>query len=1037
MPKSIFSYIFKYSKKWQLYLLAGTLIYLPILYLSFELPKIIVNDALDADPTSFPKVLLGFELSQVSYLLVLCFTLLALVITTGAARYVLSFYKGVLGEVMLRRLRYDLYTHILRFPLSHMNKVQSGEAVTMATSEVEPLGRYMGVAVANPVLQGGTLITAMVFLFAQDILLGFAAIALFPVQAYLVPKLQQRMNALSRQRLTNLRMFAGHVSETMGAKKEIHSHDTSAFELARVSLRLGILFRIRRSLYAIGNAITFLNNLFTQLTPFLFYAIGGYLVVKGELSLGALVAVIAAYREAAGPWNELLENYQSLEDNRVKYAALIESFLPSGLRELRDPNKSLENQPLLEFKGSIEAENLSVKDGDMTLFKGVTMTMDMPGKMALLGGTGSGHSQLAEVMAGLRQPTSGTYRIAGRDISDLTEDELGRTIAYADAESYVFTGNWGENFTYGLMRSPVMDKFFSSMTETQRAAWKREANAAGNVAFDPESDWIDYTAAGCRDFKELEGRVLETARLVELDKDLYDVGLNSCFNPNDRPDLAEKLLVARVRFKELLETTDSWSCLQTLDKNYFNPLTSYADNLLFGWWEGDLLSPEQIGANPYILELLERHNLLNTMLKMGHEMSQKMVNLFRDLPPGDERLQRFSIIDADHMPAYVSLLQRVPVLDEPCALSSEDRRLLMCVTMLTNPARHRVEVPEGDFSENIVAARREIMESLPEQYKDSVIFYDAGAINRGLTVRLNIFFGRIEGLSQQQRDNIESVLTQVIEELSLQDTVMTLGLGESVGTRGAKLTRPQRQKIAVARCLLKRPQILIMNEALWSVEAEAVDRILNQITRSIPDTSVVWVDRDRNDLDDFDVTMRMKDGRPVDIAGKAHVSDVEDTPGIIDAVAQDIQILSRVPILMGIDRKALELIVLTADEVTFEESQIIFEEGGETRAAYIVMEGEVIISGGSGDESDQFGSFRQGTTVGEISLLADCNYVGTATAISQVRALRLERDIFSDLLRNNPDLALAILKSVSGRMAGTLRHLSDLQTSGVIGDFKW
>jgi hypothetical protein len=65
------------------------------------------------------------------------------------------------------------------------------------------------------------------------------------------------------------------------------------------------------------------------------------------------------------------------------------------------------------------------------------------------------------------------------------------------------------------------------------------------------------------------------------------------------PDFADKLLAARHRFKELLESTDAWSCLQTLDKDRFNPLTTYADNLLFGWWEGDLLSPEQMVRTLY------------------------------------------------------------------------------------------------------------------------------------------------------------------------------------------------------------------------------------------------------------------------------------------------------------------------------------------------------------------------------------------------------------------------------------------------------
>ena len=150
MPNSIFAYIFKYSMRQQVTVFAGTLVYLPLLYLSFELPKIFVNDALDADPKSFPRDIFGYTLDQLPYLYWLCGALLALVMVTGGLKYVLSVYKGVLGEIMLRRLRHDLYTRILQFPVSHLKKVQGGEIVTMATAEAEPLGRFMGVAAANP-----------------------------------------------------------------------------------------------------------------------------------------------------------------------------------------------------------------------------------------------------------------------------------------------------------------------------------------------------------------------------------------------------------------------------------------------------------------------------------------------------------------------------------------------------------------------------------------------------------------------------------------------------------------------------------------------------------------------------------------------------------------------------------------------------------------------------------------------------------------------------------------------------------------------
>ena len=92
------------------------------------------------------------------------------------------------------------------------------------------------------------------------------------------------------------------------------------------------IFRIRYDIYRKKFFIKFLNNFIAQLTPFFFLSIGGYLVLRGSLTLGSLVAVLAAYKDLAPPWKELLDFYQIQQDARIKYAQLRIQFDPPGLR---------------------------------------------------------------------------------------------------------------------------------------------------------------------------------------------------------------------------------------------------------------------------------------------------------------------------------------------------------------------------------------------------------------------------------------------------------------------------------------------------------------------------------------------------------------------------------------------------------------------------------------------------------------------------------------------------------------------------------
>jgi len=170
-----------------------------LLYLTLELPKRIINDAIGAQ--SRPINFHGFEIGQITFLALLCTAFLIAVLLHGMLKMRINTMKGVLAERMLRRSRYHLISRILRFPKPYFQRTSQGELVSMVTSESEPLGGMMGDAISQPVLQAGQMLTILSFLFLQSLWFGLAAIALIPVQAWLIPKLQKQVNLLNKERI--------------------------------------------------------------------------------------------------------------------------------------------------------------------------------------------------------------------------------------------------------------------------------------------------------------------------------------------------------------------------------------------------------------------------------------------------------------------------------------------------------------------------------------------------------------------------------------------------------------------------------------------------------------------------------------------------------------------------------------------------------------------------------------------------------------------------------------------------------------------
>jgi ABC-type multidrug transport system fused ATPase/permease subunit len=325
----IYRYILRWSRRQQLLLIILGLTSMPVLYATLELPKLIVNNAIESG--HFPVSLYGLELDQLAYLYMLCGLYLGAVLLNGGLKLVLNIYKGRVGERVLRRLRLTIY----RRWREGAGSERRGEVTPIIAQEVEPMGGFASDAFAVPIFQGGVFLTILVFMFAQDPILGAAALALLPVQLALIPRLQQRVNRLARQRVAAVRSLGGQLGEEAGT-----FGSGNPMEVGRTLKRIE---SIRQKIHRAKFLMKALTNFLTALTPFFFYSIGGYLVIEGRLSLGALVAVLAAYKDFSAPLRELFRYYQQSEDVRIRYTEMLNylsltSIKKTQIRSIRDSN---------------------------------------------------------------------------------------------------------------------------------------------------------------------------------------------------------------------------------------------------------------------------------------------------------------------------------------------------------------------------------------------------------------------------------------------------------------------------------------------------------------------------------------------------------------------------------------------------------------------------------------------------------------------------------------------------------------------------
>jgi len=875
MERSLFRYIFEHTWRSQVLLLIVTALSFPLIYVNLAIPKEIVNNAIGGK--HIPKTLLGFDVTQISYLMALSFLLLALITLNGVIKYWLNVYSGVIGERALRRLRHDLYQQVLRFPLPQFKTMSSGEIIPMIVAETDPIGGFIGESISLPAFQGGLLVTYMVFIFMQDFWLGLAAVALYPPQVWLIPRLQKKINLLSKERVQQARALSDRIGETVAGAAEIRGNDTFHRERADISDRLGKIYAIRFDVFKRKFFVKFLNNFLGQITPFFFYAVGGYLVIQGhgdpdKLTLGALVAVLAAYKDILAPWKELLTWYSTKEDVRIKYEQIVSQFEPHGLVESRLMEKPPER--VAPLAGEIAVSALTyAEEGGTNRVERVSFAIPAGQHAALVGRGHSGKDDITHLLARLVFPSGGRIAVAGNNFADVHQAIPGRRIAYATQNAYIFSGPLSHNLYYGLMHQPLRPATYDEADAQREETRVRDALIAGNSPDDLRADWIDYEAAGVADAAALTEVAVTVLRRVEMEQEVIGFGLASAADPQAHPSLAAMGLEARARIRARVQGKDLTAFVELFDPAQYHSNMSVAENLLFGTPRSPAFQPANLPGNPDFVALLREVGLLDDLYAAGVKVAGLMVELFADVAPTSDLFSEYSFISADDLPEFRVLLTKIAD-GTLAATTDEERASLLALTFRLVAAQHRVGVIDDAMQRKIVEARAEFRRRYAGR-EDVVDFFEADRFSSTLSIQDNILFGRVALEHANAQGRVNALVREVAAEVGMNAELVRLGLEYEVGNGGSRLSYSQRQRLAIARGIIKNPDILVFNEPTSGLDPATETRVLNAVLEWAQGRTVVWA-LGRADLARaFDRVLIFDDGRLVEEGSFAELERTE------------------------------------------------------------------------------------------------------------------------------------------------------------------
>ena len=886
LERSILKFTWTHSRQAQIWILFIVLLSMPTYFMSLDLPKQIVNGpilGLGFETTGATQTYMklswtisgkewvlfeGLQLERLKMLFALAGTLLTLIIVNGLFKFYINTYKGRLGERMLRRIRYSLIDRLLRFPVRAFRRIKSSEIASMVKDEVEPIGGFMGDAFVQPLLLGGQAITAMAFIMVQNVYLGLIALFMIGIQFIIIPRMRRHLIRLGKERQITARRLAGRVGEIVDGITHVHVNDTSHYERADISSRLAKIFYIRYELFQRKFFTKFLNNLLAQITPFLFYVVGGYFALQDKIDVGQLVAVIAAYKDLPSPIKELIDWDQRRLDVEVKFSQVVEQFDVEDM--LDEKLQTLTEEQIDSLAFPIDINGLTVMDDTGTvLLNRAHLTISAGASLAIIGPSNSGADVLADTLVRLYIPDSGSVSFGGVDLFEVGESTLGRRVGYATSEIFLPQGSLRDGLLYALKHQPVAERTYEGPDALTRQNFISEADITSNSKLDINADWLNES--GSSDSLAMHQRLVDVLVASGLEDDVFNLGLRGNVDPDRNPHFTDTILGARKALRSRIDELKLSELVELFDPKKYAVQATIGENLLFGTLVGNEFVAQNVAKSEYLRSVLRDAGLEDVLVAKGVELAETTIGLFQDLPPDHEFFNQITFMDAERLPDYAALLKRAKQVGE-AALTADERYMLIELTLSYVEPQHRMGLVDEDLQDRILDGREKFKNGLPEDLAGSISFYDPETYNAAASVQDNLLMGRVtHGIARGPKRVFEAMF-ETLKEMKLREEILDLGLEFDIGSAGKRLSSVQRQKLGLARALIKQPDLLIMNRPLSALDGRQQASIMRNtmayLARQPSKPAVVWVVSDATLASEFDEICVMAGGKILEMGSR-------------------------------------------------------------------------------------------------------------------------------------------------------------------------
>jgi ATP-binding cassette subfamily B protein len=358
-----------------------------------------------------------------------------------------TYLTNHIGQSVMADVRARLYRHLLRQPLPFFASAKSGELVSRLTADVSAIQSVVTNTVVGLAQNLFILATTLAVMFGASWRLSLLAVLVLPAFVLPTQRTGERRRDLQAEVQAVLGRLTAQLVETLGVSGallvKLFGREADEAERFEAGARQLARLQIRQSL--VGRFLFMWLNIFATVGPALLWGYGGYLAIRGLLSVGTVVAFTTLVGRLYTP---LAQMAQLHVDVLTSVALFRRIFALLDLDPGRIAGSGTLPPPPASLGIAFEAVTFVYPGARQPALDGVSLAVPAGQTVALVGPSGAGKTTLMQLVPRLLEPTSGVVRVGGVDVRTIDPATLRREMGMVPQDPFLFHDTILANLRY-------------------------------------------------------------------------------------------------------------------------------------------------------------------------------------------------------------------------------------------------------------------------------------------------------------------------------------------------------------------------------------------------------------------------------------------------------------------------------------------------------------------------------------------------------------------------------------------------------------